>query len=155
MTMPDRVWGERSAKVRATLDPRLKRIVDELLPLIDVSLISGHRGEEEQNSLFRTGKSTLEYPQSKHNAYPSLAVDLQPYPSPVRDEKLWGALGYIAGTAMGIARKHGVTLRWGGDWNRNGDMTDQKFDDLFHLEIIQCESSQSSPPSYLPEDALL
>jgi hypothetical protein len=143
-----RKWGSRSAAVRAGLHKKLKIIVDRILEEVaDISLISGHRGEEEQNDLFRSGKSTLEYPQSKHNTYPSMAVDLQPYPYPKRDEKLWGALGYIAGHAMRIARDEGVTLRWGGDWNRNGDLTDQRFDDLFHLEIIACESANFLQPS--------
>jgi hypothetical protein len=35
-----------------------------------------------------------------------------------------------------IGRQEGVTLRWGGDWNRNGDLTDNNFDDLFHMEIV-------------------
>ena len=29
----------------------------------------------------------------------------------------------------------GVDIRWGGDWNRNGDITDNGFDDLFHFEV--------------------
>lgn len=136
-----RQWGDNSLRVRAQLHPDLVRIVDRILKEVaDVSLISGHRGEEEQNELFHDGKSTLEFPQSKHNAYPSMAVDLQPYPFPKEEKRLWGALGWIAGNALRIAQEEGVTLRWGGDWNRNGDLTDQKFDDLFHLEIVQCES---------------
>ena len=139
--MSNRKWGERSLQVRATLDTRLKHIVDELLSKVtDVSLVSGHRGEEEQNELFHQKKSKLEFPQSKHNNYPSLAVDLQPYPYPGSRYKLWGALGYIAAHAIVIGRLHGVTIRWGGDWDRDGDMTDQRFDDLFHLEIVECES---------------
>lgn len=147
-----RQWGSRSLKVRSTLEPKLQRICDRLLAEVaDISLISGHRGEEEQNTLFAEGKSTLEYPQSKHNSYPSMAVDLQPYPYPTSERKLWGALGWIAGNAVRIAREEGATLRWGGDWNRNGDLTDQTFDDLFHLEIVVCESSYL--PSRSPGDS--
>ncbi len=136
-----RSWGKRSLVVRATLDSRLKRVVDRILNEVsDVSLTSGHRGEEEQNELFHQKKSKLEYPQSKHNSYPSLAIDLQPYPYPGSRYKLWGALGYIAGRALAIGLEEGLVLRWGGDWDRDGDMTDQRFDDLFHLEIVECES---------------
>ena len=130
-------WGPRSLEVRETLDPRLKLIVDELLLWVDVSLIYGYRGQELQNSLFAKGKSKLQYPASKHNHWPSLAVDLQPYPYPDNENDLRAALGYIAGLAMMIAAKHGVTLRWGGDWNRNGSVTDNGFDDLYHLEIVE------------------
>ncbi len=139
-----RSWGARSLKIRAELDPRLQRIMDDVLAEVsDLSLISGHRSKEEQNSLFAQGRSKLEFPQSKHNSFPSLAVDFTPYPYPDYDPKLWAALAYIAANAITIGRQYGVTLRWGGDWNRNGDLTDQTFDDLFHLEIIECESSSS------------
>ena len=132
-----RKWGSRSLVVRASLDSRLIKIVDTLLAdVADVSLVSGHRSEKEQNELFRQKKSKLEYPQSKHNAYPSLAVDLQPYPYPTYEPQLWGSLGYIAAHAIRIGAGQGVHLRWGGDWDQDGALTDQTFDDLFHLEIV-------------------
>jgi len=135
-----RKWGDRSLRVYKTLDPCLKKIMDRVLQEVaDVSLISGHRNPDEQNELYRAGKSTVQWPNSKHNTIPSRAVDFQPYPYPEHEPKLWGALGYIAGRAMAIAKEEGVILRWGGDWNSNGDLTDQNFDDLFHLEITTCE----------------
>jgi peptidoglycan LD-endopeptidase CwlK len=41
----------------------------------DCTIVEGHRGKERQNRAFAEGKSKLKYPQSKHNKYPSLAVD--------------------------------------------------------------------------------
>jgi peptidoglycan L-alanyl-D-glutamate endopeptidase CwlK len=113
--------------------------VDELLKWVDVSLISGYRNREEQNALYESfpPRTRVRYPNSKHNKRPSLAVDLQPYPYPDNDKDLHAALGYIAGLAMMIAHIHGWKLRWGGDWNRNGSVTDNGFDDLFHLEIYE------------------
>lgn len=138
--MSGRAWSDRSLQVRATLDRRLQQLCDRTLyGVADISLISGYRGREEQNRKFREGKSTLEWPQSKHNTYPSVAVDFQPYPYPEDERKLWGALGYIAGRMHGIAQELGFKIRWGGDWDRDGDMTDQRFDDLFHIEIIEDE----------------
>lgn len=130
-------WGARSKKVRGTLDPRLQLVVDELLKLVNVSLISGHRGQEEQDRLYEEGKTQVKYPNSKHNTYPSIAVDIQPYPYPINEEELWGALGFIAGLAICIGMKYNIELRWGGDWNQNGSLTDNNFDDLFHLEIVE------------------
>jgi peptidoglycan L-alanyl-D-glutamate endopeptidase CwlK len=133
-----RAWSHNSRKVYNTLDPRLQRVMDRILhEVADVSLVSGHRDQEEQNDAFDEGVSTLRYPDSKHNSLPSIAVDFQPYPYPNYEPKLWGALGYIAGRALGIALEEGVTLRWGGDWDGDGDTTDQSFDDLFHLEITK------------------
>lgn len=133
-----RVWGKRSTTVYETLHPALQQTMDYVLrEVADVSLLFGHRDEATQNHFYATGKSKLRYPHSKHNKLPSHAVDFQPYPVPEYEPKLWAALAYIAGRAIAHAAERGVTLRWGGDWNRNGDLTDQKFDDLFHLELIE------------------
>lgn len=130
-----RRWSRRSKRVLDTLDPRLQVVMNELLEKMDVSLIFGYRDRETQNALYENGKSKLRFPDSKHNRKPSLAVDLQPYPVPTREVELWAALGYMAGLAKGIAERHGWTLRWGGDWDSDGDLTDNNFDDLYHLEI--------------------
>lgn len=131
-----RKWGEKSQHVYDTLDPALQRIMDRVLhEVADISLLYGFRNEAEQNRLFDEGKSQLRFPKSKHNHYPSIAVDFAPYPYPKRETKLWAALAYVAGRAIAIAAQEGIILRWGGDWNQNGDLTDQHFDDLFHLEI--------------------
>lgn len=132
-----RRWSAKSKRIRNTLDPRLQIVVDELLVWVDISLISGYRDREEQNTLFENRKTQVRYPDSKHNRRPSLAVDLQPWPYPTNENDLRAALGYIAGLAMVIAKNHGWQLRWGGDWNRNGDVTDNGFDDLFHLELVE------------------
>lgn len=131
-----RKWSKKSKLVLDSLDPRLQRVMNRVLQEVaDISLTSGHRGEEKQNYLFEHGKSTVVWPNSKHNSNPSIAVDFQPYPYPFSEPKLWGALGYIAGRAMAIGAEEGVVLRWGGDWNGDGDVTNQTFNDLFHLEI--------------------
>lgn len=144
----ERKWGPKSQRVRETLDPRLQNIVDFILVTIaDVSLISGARDEEEQNDLVQRGLSKLRFPRSKHNKLPkSYAVDLQPYPMPnvnaedpvIREraeKKLWASLAYVAGAARVYAFANGIRLIWGGDWDMDGDLTDQTFDDLFHLEL--------------------
>jgi len=134
--MAERRWSRQSRRIRSTLDSRLQVLVDEILVRSDISLTYGYRDRESQNTLFENNRSKVKYPNSKHNSKPSKAVDLQPYPYPKKDLELWAALGYIAGLAMMISEKHGWILRWGGDWNRNGSVTDNNFDDLFHLEIL-------------------
>lgn len=133
-----RTWSKRSQAVYDTLDQRLQvlmtRIRDEVC---DISLISGYRDREEQNTAYENDNSTLRWPDSKHNRKPSIAVDFQPYPYPKENPRLWGALGYCAGRAFAIAQQEGFRIRWGGDWDMDGDLTDQTFDDLFHLEIVQ------------------
>jgi len=46
---------------------------------MDVTIVCGYRGEEEQNKAYTEKKSGLKFPQSKHNHAPSSAVDIAPY----------------------------------------------------------------------------
>lgn len=136
MNRPVNKFGIKSRAVRDTLDPKLQWLVDELLLYVDVSLIFGMRGEAIQNALYDAGKSKLRFPFSKHNSNPSRAVDLQPYPYPTKENDLRAGLGYIAGLAVALSMAKGFIIRWGGDWNMNGDVVDNGFDDLFHLELV-------------------
>lgn len=90
----------------------------------------GHRSKEEQNRLYAEGKSQLQYPRSKHNAYPSIAVDIQPYP--FKDER---DLYYFIGYVKGVADEMGIKLRMGADWNDNKTVTDNWID-AFHIELV-------------------
>lgn len=135
-TTETRAWGTRSLAIRAQLHPMLQAIVDFILNEVsDISLTTGHRGEAAQNEAFRTGHSKVKWPHGKHNTYPSIAVDLQPYPYPRSEIKLRQQLAYIAGRAIEYGRQRGVQVRWGGDWNQDGSNVDNAFDDLFHLEL--------------------
>ena len=42
----------------------------------------------------------------------------------------------MAGFVMGIANTVGIKLRWGGDWDKDTELKDNKFNDLGHFEII-------------------
>ena len=133
-----RKWGRRSAEVLVELETDLQWLCNTLLyEVADISLICGFRNEEDQNEAFSEGRSKVQWPNGKHNQLPSYAVDLQPYPLPERKEKLWASLAYIAGRAIEIGKRRGLKVRWGGDWDGDGDLTDQNFDDLYHIEIIK------------------
>lgn len=133
-----RKWGKRSKRNYDTLDPRLQFYLDwALQEVADISLICGHRGQKEQNEYYYGSpqRSKLPWPKGRHNKLPSMAVDFQPWPMPNRSEKLWASLAYIAGRIIQRAAQDDVVIRWGGDWDGDGDLTDQNFDDLFHIEI--------------------
>ena len=44
-------------------------------------------------------------------------------------------LCYIAGIVLAIARLRGIPVRWGGNFNRDGQILEQSFDDLPHFEL--------------------
>ncbi len=49
---------------------------------------------------------------------------------------------YFAGFVMGTAAAMGVRLRWGGDWDGDTELDDQKFRDLVHFEEREQEEPQ-------------
>jgi len=100
---------------------------------MDCKVISGRRGKEEQDYLFDTGRSKLQYPDSEHNEEPSKAIDVIPYPIDWSDRE---RMTLFAGIMLGIASEIGVTLRWGGDWDRDTQLSDNSWDDLAHFEIV-------------------
>lgn len=97
-------------------------------------VIAGHRGEAEQNALFHKGFTKLSWNKSRHNAEPSEAADLVPEPVQWRDH---APFHLLAGWVLAKAEALRISLRWGGDWNRNWNLTDQQFNDLCHFELVR------------------
>lgn len=130
-----RKFGARSKRVRSQLHPHLQRMCDYILwEICDISLTTGHRTKEEQDALYPT-YTKVQWPNSQHNHSPSLAVDLQPYPYPDSELMLHSQLAYIAGRVIEWGKANGIDIRWGGDWDRDGDLTDTDFRDYFHFEV--------------------
>jgi peptidoglycan L-alanyl-D-glutamate endopeptidase CwlK len=112
--------------------PDIQKVFSEVIKYVDFTVTCGMRGEEEQNEAFRTGKSKLKFPQSKHNQSPSLAIDVVPFPIDWNDHKRFY---YFAGFVLGIAKSMNIDLRFGGDWDGDFDIKDQNFFDLPHFEL--------------------
>lgn len=127
-------FGEASLKQLDTCDDRLKRLFLDVVEGWDCQVLEGKRSEAQQKINVANGVSKTM--QSKH-VYPldgpSLAVDVAPYPVKWTDLPRFYA---FAGFVIGTARKMGLTLRWGGDWNSNRDFSDQRFNDLPHFELV-------------------
>lgn len=110
----------------------LQELFKEVVKHYDCTIIQGYRGAEEQARYFASGKSTLEYPNSKHNKRPSRAVDVAPYPINWTDKNRFY---HFAGYVQAVADTMGLKIRWGGDWDGDKDFSDQSFDDLVHFEV--------------------
>lgn len=115
-----------------TCDPRLQVLLLEAINHVDFSVLCGRRNEVEQNEAFKAGKSTKQWPNSKHNKLPSLAVDIAPYPIDWSDK---AAFAYLQGYIRRIADELQIPIRWGGDWNRNWRTEDERLIDMPHIEL--------------------
>lgn len=116
-----------------TCHPDLQRLFNEVVKHYDCTIICGHRGQVDQDKAFSEGKSKLKYPKGKHNSTPSRAVDVSPYPIDWNDSSRFIL---FAGFVKGIAASMGIKIRWGGDWNANNFMSDEKFSDRPHFELV-------------------
>jgi len=125
-------FGKSSRERLATCDDRLQEIFNEVIKYIDCSVLEGHRGEERQNRFVDEGKSKVRFPNGRHNAMPSRAVDVTPYPVDWDDRE---RQTLFAGFVLGVARGMGHNIRWGGDWDQDWQVMDNKFDDFPHFEI--------------------
>ena len=114
-------------------DHRLQGVFDFVIQTFDCTILSGHRGRREQEQAFAAGNSKLRWPDSKHNSVPSMAVDAAPYPIDWDDRE---RATLFAGYVLGVAAARGIRLRWGGDWDRDTEVRDTEFDDLWHFELI-------------------
>ena len=126
-------FGKTSRERLATCDERLQRVFNEVINYVDCSVLEGHRSAERQDKLFEEGKTKVKYPNGRHNANPSRAVDVVPYPIDWKDRERFNL---FAGFVLGIAYSMDIALRWGGDWNQNFEVDDNQFDDFPHFELI-------------------
>lgn len=114
--------------------PKLKALFERVIQTVDCQIICGFRSQKDQDAAVATGNSKTPWPTSKHNTYPSLAVDAAPYPVDWTDEKRF----YLfAGYVKGIAEGMGLKIRYGGDWNGDFNLKDQTFFDLDHFELVE------------------
>ena len=125
-------FGKKSKEGLNTCDERLQKVFNEVIKHVDCSVLEGHRNEERQNKLFDEGKTKVKFPSGRHNSSPSLAVDVTPYPVDWADRE---RQTLFAGFVLGVARGMGIVLRWGGDWDQDWQVMDNKFDDFPHFEI--------------------
>ena len=134
-------YSKTSSSRLITCCPELQDIFYFIILEYDVSIVDGHRGEERHNLYLKEGVTKVKFGESKHNIYPSDAVDVVPYfaekPHVRYDEEHLKYFYYLAGGVFFTARKLGVLIRWGGDWNRNNNFDDEDFYDLQHFEIIR------------------
>jgi len=121
-------FGKRSRERLKGVDSKLVNVLNELIKIMDVTIIEGLRSKERQQELLAQGKTKTKY--SKHIT--GKAVDLAPYPIDWNDREMFH---YMGGMLRGLGKAMNVNIRWGGDWDSDGDINDNKFDDLVHVEI--------------------
>jgi len=125
-------FGKTSKKRLSTCDSKLQKVFNEVIKHVDCSILEGHRDKDRQNKLYEEGKTKVKYPNGRHNHQPSLAVDVTPYPVDWEDRE---RQTLFAGFVIGVASQMGINLRWGGDWDQDFQVVNNRFDDFPHFEL--------------------
>ena len=116
----------------------IQTILLDVIEHYDFTVLCGHRGQEEQEWAVKNGRSKLHWPDSKHNRWPSEAVDIAPWPLDWSDTFAFTLLaGWVLCTANLMFQDGRIThrVRWGGDWS--GSRRKQTgFIDMPHFELI-------------------
>ncbi len=127
------MFSSKSKSKLMSCHPQLQRLFNEVVKTHDCTILEGHRDKKRQDDAYEAGLSKLKFPNSKHNRYPSFAVDVIPYPIDFGDlDRIYEFGIFVCETA----KRMGIKIRWGGDWDMDGDFKDQKFNDLVHFEIV-------------------
>ncbi len=122
----------------------LYALFHEVLNHRDFTVACGFRSQKDQEKAFSDGLSQKQWPNSKHNQYLSLAVDVYPYINGRMvngDEKhdihdICYFAGFVIATATKLRECGAISnkIRWGGDWNLNHTVGDN-WVDAPHFEI--------------------
>lgn len=127
-------FSDKSLSKLESCHPKLQLLFNEVIKGYDCTVICGHRGKDEQDLAVKSGHSKLAWPNSKHNLFPSHAVDVAPFPLDWSDNlRFYHFAGFVMGTAYGL----GIKVRWGGDWDSDLEFRDEKFMDLPHWELVE------------------
>jgi len=120
--------------------PQLCIVVARAIQLTPIDFIVGAgstRSIKEQRENVRKGVSkTMNSKHLPQDDGMSHAVDLWPW---VNGEIPWdefSAFRRVADAMLQAAHELDVDLRWGGDWDRDGDSSDHEFLDGPHFELV-------------------
>jgi len=149
-------FGKKSTSELKTCHKDIQLILNEAIKIIDISVLEGIRSDIRQMSLYQEGKSHLDgiTNKSKHQGkldeygnLVSYAVDIIPYikgenpfdKTPKNLARFYYLMGIIDGIAHKLYNEGKIKhlVRFGLDWDGDHQFTDQNFDDLPHMELIE------------------
>lgn len=138
--------SRRSIERLNTCHDDLQLIIKEAISIsdIDFGVSEGYRDIQTQYKYFKEGKSKIDgfKKKGKHNYFPSLAVDIYLW---INGKASWDeeTLSYVAGIIKGVSEmlykdgKISHKIRYGGNFDMDGELLEQSFDDRPHYELVK------------------
>ena len=133
-------FSQSSFSKLSTCHPDLQALFYEVIKTFDCVVLEGYRTQEDQEAAYKAGNTKLHWPDGKHNHLPSNAIDVSPYPIDFNNiNRFYWFAGYVMGLAQKLKDEGKIThgIRFGGDWDSDKDINDQKLIDLVHFELIE------------------
>lgn len=132
--------NERSKKNLVGVHPVMVKIVERANDLCPITVTEGLRTIERQKQLVaQKASKTMNSRHLKGVDGYGHAVDLAPMVGDkVKDPKHWMKADFILikNAMFQAAKEQGITLRWGGDFNMDGDKTTSDSWDSCHFELL-------------------
>ncbi len=139
-------FGKSSQGRLDTTHSLLKELFRRVVEERDCSVVCGHRPNDTQDALYAQGRTApgdivtnAKAGESTHNSFPSMGVDVVPYP------ELWSSPTAFAQLSVIVLEKwaemeiegltNGYELVWGGDWDGDRDPNDTDQWDKPHWEV--------------------
>lgn len=131
-------FSERSLASLKQSHPLLQKLHKEAIKEFDYVITDSRRGRAAQEAAVASGYSQVHYGDSAHNYTPAIANDCYPYPIPKNmDTKAYRAkLKAMQAVFKKVADRLGIPIRQGIDFNRDGNLTNDNFVDLPHIELF-------------------
>lgn len=135
-------FGTASKAALKKCHPLLRAIAEEAIKEIDFKVLDATRGRLAQEKAFRQGNSKARFGDSAHNYVPAIAFDLFPAPyiwpddtTKTAEQRKQARQAFIdlSKVILRIGKEKGTPLRWGGDWNMDGNLSDGW--DMPHFEL--------------------
>ena len=120
-------YSSSSRRNLETCETDIVKLFQAVIKKIDCTIVFGYRSSNLQLSLFNKGRISqgdiVTYSdgfnsKSDHQTYPSIAVDVVPFPSLWRSKENMFKLNKIV---MLTAKEMNIKIKWGGDWKRFKD----------------------------------
>lgn len=118
--------------------PHLQAIAQAAIREVDFKVLDSTRGRDAQERAVAGGFSKVHFGKSAHNYVPAIAFDLFPAPYDWKNKQAFIRLSEVILPLPKKLKLKGLdgkplVLRWGGDWDMNGDIRDGW--DMPHFEL--------------------
>lgn len=137
-------FSMNSKRKLGTCHKDLQLIFNTVIKFEDCTIIEGARSFERQVELVEQGMSkTFDSKHIPGDDGNSRAVDVMKYPIDWQDkERVILFAGKVLGVAQSLldAGKISHNLRWGGDWDGDGNVREHSFFDGPHFELVEIKS---------------